>query len=150
MPYDFNDTVKTIKNRSSMLESYLGNGKGLDTQSHKFRDLRERFLESPPVVQKLIIIENHNPLRLIFRPKDFKSKSATDNKKKTPEAEIKDKIHDRPASDPYPSKYAELIKEQYFPGLNRTIYYCTEHPDEWKIDLKGLEVAISYHSIMRR
>ena len=100
IPYDFNDTVKTIKNRSSMLESYLGNGKGLDTQSHKFRDLRDRFMDSPAIVEKLIIIENHNPLRLIFRPKDFKSKSATDNKKKTPEAEIKDKIHDRPASDP--------------------------------------------------
>jgi replicative DNA helicase Mcm len=88
MPYDFNDTVETIKNRSSMLENYLGNGKGLDTCSHKFRDLRERFLESPPVTQKLIIIENHNPLSLVFRPPKFKplnvnvnDKSDADNKK---------------------------------------------------------------------
>jgi hypothetical protein len=32
IPFDFNDTVESIKNRSPMLETYLGNGKGLDTQ----------------------------------------------------------------------------------------------------------------------
>jgi hypothetical protein len=51
IPYDFNDTVESIKNRSSMLETYLGDGKGLDTQSHKFRDLRGlSFSESPKYI----------------------------------------------------------------------------------------------------
>jgi hypothetical protein len=72
IPYDFSDSVETIKARSSMLEAYLGDGKGLDTRSHKYQDLRERFLESPPVVQGLITIENHNPLRLMFRVENVK------------------------------------------------------------------------------
>jgi DNA replicative helicase MCM subunit Mcm2 (Cdc46/Mcm family) len=74
IPYDFSDSVETIKARSSMLEAYLGDGKGLDTRSHKYQDLRERFLESPPVVQGLITIENHNPLRLMFRVENVKRK----------------------------------------------------------------------------
>jgi DNA replicative helicase MCM subunit Mcm2 (Cdc46/Mcm family) len=73
MPYDFNDSIEVVKQRSSMLEGYLGDGKAIDFQSHKIRDLRERFLESPPVVQGLIVIENHNPLRLIFKPQNVKS-----------------------------------------------------------------------------
>ena len=74
MPYDFNDTVESIKNTSSMLETYLGNGKGLDTQSHKFRDLRDRFLDSPPIVEKLIVIENHNPLRASIQARKIQAR----------------------------------------------------------------------------
>lgn len=129
-----------------MLETYLGDGKGLDTRSHKFRDLRERFLESPPVVRKLILIDNHNPLRLVFRPANFKPVKA-DNKKRSEGPQGQNQKH----VDPNSSEWANLIKEEYLPGPDKTIYYCTEHPHPpypWYIDLAGMETShfIPFHS----
>jgi hypothetical protein len=67
IPFDFTDSVNYVKAKSTMLDSYLGNGSGFDTQSHKYRDLRERFLDSPAVAEGLITIVSHNPLRLMFK-----------------------------------------------------------------------------------
>jgi DNA replicative helicase MCM subunit Mcm2 (Cdc46/Mcm family) len=140
IPFDFNDTVESIKNRSPMLDTYLGNGKGLDTQSHKFRALRERFLDSPPVVQGLIVIQSHNPLRLMFRPENVKPKSPSP-----------DPNHDHSQSNTtsavfspgslVSSEYKNLIREKYLAGPGRTIYYCAEHDDIWNIDPKDLETS---------
>jgi hypothetical protein len=65
--FDFSDTMNIIKAKNTMLDTYLGNGNGLDTQRHKYRDLRERFLESPSIADGLISITSHNPLTLVFK-----------------------------------------------------------------------------------
>jgi DNA replicative helicase MCM subunit Mcm2 (Cdc46/Mcm family) len=145
VPYDFNDIVQSVKNRSSMLETYLGDGMGLDTQSHKFRALRDRFLESPPVVEGLIMIESHNPLRLVFRPESLKSKIKTEPE---PESEAKtepspnnndDKLKLKLKSYDYDYDYGHLVESEYLPNLDRTAYSCKEHPKEGPFyELEGI------------
>lgn len=140
------DTVQAIKARSSMLETYLGDGKGLDTQGHKYRDLRERFLESPPVSQGLIIIENQNPLRLMFKLET----------KIKPRFKTSDK--DKPYSDieqsnvSSSSSYNHLITEEYLAGPKQTIYKCKDHPDVWNISKEGLMTShfIPFHEKEKR
>jgi hypothetical protein len=38
-----------------------------------------------------------------------------------------------------PSTYEHLTETEYFPNLNRTVYYCKEHPEVPYYDLAGIE-----------
>ena len=66
MPFDFSDCVNYAITRNKLVEAYLGNSP-VNTSGHKYRDLRERFLQSNPVTDGLIGIDSHNPLRLVFK-----------------------------------------------------------------------------------
>jgi DNA replicative helicase MCM subunit Mcm2 (Cdc46/Mcm family) len=65
MPFDFSDCVNYAITSHKLVESYLGNSP-VNTESHKYRDLRERFLQSSPIANGLISIDSFNPLRLVF------------------------------------------------------------------------------------
>ncbi|CAN5476243.1 hypothetical protein BH18THE2_BH18THE2_27600 [soil metagenome] len=75
MPFDFSDCVNYAITSHKLVESYLGNSP-VNTESHKYRDLRERFLQSSPIANGLISIDSFNPLRLVFT---VQAKSVNEN-----------------------------------------------------------------------
>jgi replicative DNA helicase Mcm len=66
MPFKFSDCVNYAITSNKLVESYLGSSP-VNTETHKYRDLRERFLQSPAIVNGLLLIESYNPLTLVFK-----------------------------------------------------------------------------------
>ena len=66
MPFKFSDCVDYAITSNKLVEAYMGESP-VNTDSHKYRDLRERFLQSSPVANGLISIESYNPLTLVFK-----------------------------------------------------------------------------------
>jgi replicative DNA helicase Mcm len=66
MPFKFSDCVNYAITSTKLVESYLGPSP-VNTETHKYRDLRERFLQSTPVANGLISIDSYNPLTLVFK-----------------------------------------------------------------------------------
>lgn len=66
MPFKFSDCIDYAITSYKLVKAYLGESP-VNTDSHKYRDLRERFLQSSPVANGLISIESYNPLTLVFK-----------------------------------------------------------------------------------
>jgi hypothetical protein len=66
MPFKFSDCVNYVITSNRLVESYLGPSP-VNTETHKYRDARERFIQSPAITNGLISIESYNPLTLVFK-----------------------------------------------------------------------------------